>query len=293
MNYDRIIIEGYNEKINQKTSYTSYFKRQARIAQRDNFVEFADFFNACKLAIGKYKQQIENQYNEALHVNDIELRHYSLLIKSGFILDRNGIAIQSLIDNIEKGKKYFEEIGYRNIWCDIKENGENPNKLYFSDIEQLEQSIIQAEQELTNDNLVSVKLTPETPPPTSKAHIDTTPQQSKIKPDEDKTDKTRRQVNEEGLRPYFASTFKGMGNGNINHFTTLVEELKTDRTAKEFAQIAYMIYQSKQMNDRRPSTFAGWYKIFCENIEIKQSRGYKPNSLKNPSEAIKKLFNYL
>ena len=29
----------------------------------------------------------------------------------------------------------------------------------------------------------------------------------------------------------------------------MIEELQTDRNAKEFAEIAYMIYQSKQMNE--------------------------------------------
>jgi hypothetical protein len=84
-----------------------------------------------------------------------------------------------------------------------------------------------------------------------------------------------------------------MGNRIINHFDTMMEELKTNRTAKEFAQIAYLIYQSKQMNNRKPNTFADWYKIFCKNIGIEQVKGYKPNNLKNPSDAIKKLFNYL
>jgi hypothetical protein len=107
------------------------------------------------------------------------------------------------------------------------------------------------------------------------------------------TDKPQRTINVEKLKDYFCAKFKGMGNGNINHFDVMIEELKTDRTAKEFAQIAYMIYQSDQMNARKPSTFAGWYRVFCENTGIKQSKGYKPNNLKNPSDAIKKLFNYL
>jgi hypothetical protein len=114
------------------------------------------------------------------------------------------------------------------------------------------------------------------------------------KVDENKknTHSPQRTINTDKLKDYFVSSFNGMGS-NINYFDTLIDELKTDRTAKEFAQIAFMIYVSKQMCNRKPKTFAGWYKIFCEYIGIKQVKGYKPNNLKVPSEAIKKLFNYL
>jgi hypothetical protein len=104
--------------------------------------------------------------------------------------------------------------------------------------------------------------------------------------------KQQRTINVEGLKDYFIASFKGMGN-NINHFDSMIDELKTDRTAKEFAEIAHMIYRSKQMNDRRPNTFAEWYRIFCKNIDVKPSNGYKPNNLGNPRETLRKLFTYL
>jgi hypothetical protein len=107
-----------------------------------------------------------------------------------------------------------------------------------------------------------------------------------------KADNPKRTINKEELGKYFKPTFKGQGQ-NLNQFETMIEELKTDREAKKFAQIAFMIYESKQMNDRKPNTFAAWYKIFCENIGVEQGKGYKPNNLKNPGEALKRLFNYL
>jgi hypothetical protein len=112
-----------------------------------------------------------------------------------------------------------------------------------------------------------------------------------------KTSKTNgeeaeRTIDSERLKEYFSGRFKGMG-GSINYFDTMIEELKTDRTGKEFAQIAYMIHRSGKMNDRKPEPFAKWYKIFCECIGINPSNGYKPNNLNEPSEALKKLFNYL
>jgi hypothetical protein len=106
------------------------------------------------------------------------------------------------------------------------------------------------------------------------------------------TGKSQRTINVEGLEIYFSALFKGMGH-NTNYFSTMIDELKTDRTAKEFAQIAYMIYRSKKTSDRMPGTFNKWYKIFCENVNVPYVGGYKPNHLKNPNEALRKLFGYL
>jgi hypothetical protein len=114
-------------------------------------------------------------------------------------------------------------------------------------------------------------------------------QKEQAKPKDDKLNRT---IDVKELEVYFTAQFKGMG-GNLNYFDTMINELKTDRTAKEFAQIAYMIYQSRHMNSRKPATFSAWYKIFCKSIGIIQSKDYRPNKLKNPSEALRKLFNYL
>lgn len=102
----------------------------------------------------------------------------------------------------------------------------------------------------------------------------------------------KRIINADKLKDYFVSTFKGMGNGNINNFDLMIEELKADFTGKEFAQIALMIYESGQMNKRKPNTFAEWYKLFCGLIGCEQ-KSYDPNKLRNPKERIIKLFNYL
>ncbi|MDR2441639.1 MAG: hypothetical protein LBE12_19935 [Planctomycetaceae bacterium] len=120
-----------------------------------------------------------------------------------------------------------------------------------------------------------------------------TAEQPKSNANKVNTVKPQRTINRENLKDYFKSAFKGMGNGSINYFESMIEDLKTDRSAKEFAQIAYLIYESSHLNDRKPATFAEWHKIFCESIGIKQGKGYKPNHLKNPRDGIKNLFNYL
>jgi hypothetical protein len=73
----------------------------------------------------------------------------------------------------------------------------------------------------------------------------------------------------------------------------MFDELKTDRTAKEFAEISFMIYSSRNiLNARRQKKFAVWHRLFCRAIGIEYTE-YKPNKLKVPDEALKRLFNYL
>jgi len=106
------------------------------------------------------------------------------------------------------------------------------------------------------------------------------------------TDKPERIIDSERLKGFFNSTFKGMGNGNIDYLSTFIDELKRDRTAKAFAQIALMCYNGKQMNDRKPKTFSEWYSIFCECVMC-EKKTYKPKDLSPITENIEKLFNYL
>jgi hypothetical protein len=101
-----------------------------------------------------------------------------------------------------------------------------------------------------------------------------------------------RAIDADKLKQYFCAAFKGMGQ-NLNYFDTMIDELKTDRTDKEFAEIAHMIYHSTQMSSRKPKTFAKWYRIFCECIGIIKNDEYKPNKLKKPSPELKSLFSYL
>jgi hypothetical protein len=108
-----------------------------------------------------------------------------------------------------------------------------------------------------------------------------------------KGEKPQRTINNEELEQYFLPAFKGNGDVKINYFEMLITELEINRTAKEFAQIALMIYRGKQMSRRKPKTFAKWYKIFCGCIGVVPAKGYKPNNLNTPSEALIKLFNYL
>lgn len=106
------------------------------------------------------------------------------------------------------------------------------------------------------------------------------------------TGKPQRVINVEKFKSYFKPAFKGMGS-NLNYFDWLVSYLQIDRTPKAFAQIALMIYDSnKALNSTKPRTFKSWYSIFCECVGCEQ-KTYQPKDLRNPSDSIKGLFNYL
>lgn len=57
-------IEKYNT---QRTSYFSYFKSQAKIENRNNYIEFSDFFDGCKYIISLYKKEIEGQLRKEIN----------------------------------------------------------------------------------------------------------------------------------------------------------------------------------------------------------------------------------
>lgn len=101
-----------------------------------------------------------------------------------------------------------------------------------------------------------------------------------------------RTINGALLSQYFKNSFHGMGENPINYFSMLVEDLESNRTGKEFGEIALMIYNSKHVNDRMPREFNKWFVIFCECIDIKKPT-YKKGVLKDPSYNLKQLFNYL
>jgi len=158
MNYKHIISKGYDEHKTQRTTYLSYFKSEANIAHRDNFIELADFFNGCKSALSDYKKSVENQYYKRLNENDLVVHAYKKLVNDGQTLDQNGNPIQEHIDYYENEKEFVKKSGYSknsDYHCLITANGditdvslESKYTLDYSDIEAIEEGIIQSENDL-------------------------------------------------------------------------------------------------------------------------------------------------
>lgn len=115
-------------------------------------------------------------------------------------------------------------------------------------------------------------------------------------PHKDESIKKERVLDEDNLKGYFTLTFKGGGNSTtkIDYFTEfLLPDLRIDRNDKDFARIAYLIYESgKLIKAIRPKTFKQWYRLFCNLVGCNYNANYKPSNLKI-SDEFKKNFNYL
>jgi len=161
MNCKRIVIKGYEELKTQDTPYLSYFMREAQFAHRNGLIEFTDFFNGCKVAISYYKKDIAYKYNKRLTENDWALHSYNQKLSNGESIDENGKLIQDQIDYIESEKEFIKEKGYINntdYCCLVTEFGDITDKpyeveynLYYSEIDIIERSILQSENEMINE----------------------------------------------------------------------------------------------------------------------------------------------
>lgn len=94
---------------------------------------------------------------------------------------------------------------------------------------------------------------------------------------------------------YFIAPFKGIGNGNINYYKRLEENLtdaSRERSVIEYAKIALLIYNSKKMSAKKPQTFSDWYKYFCQIVGCEYNPEYKPSKLKD-TKGLEKEFYFL
>lgn len=109
-----------------------------------------------------------------------------------------------------------------------------------------------------------------------------------------KGEQFNRNIDEENLASFFPSSFRGIGKGNfINYFSeNLLPDLKKRWTDKDFAKIALIIYESgKLAKNKKPETFAEWYRNFCYVVGCKYHKDYKPTNLRD--EIFKGKFSYL
>ncbi len=94
---------------------------------------------------------------------------------------------------------------------------------------------------------------------------------------------------------YFIAPFKGIGNGNINYYKRLEENLTDafrERSVIEYAKIALLIYNSKKMSAKKPQTFSEWYQYFCKIVGCEYNKDYKPSKLQ-ATESLEREFYFL
>jgi len=120
------------------------------------------------------------------------------------------------------------------------------------------------------------------------------PQYDSIKNQNEAKVKPPQLIDSEELKPYFKAAFQGSGH-NINSFVAFIEDLKTDRSAKEFAQIALMCFEGGQMTNRKHAAFQKWYRFFCKCAGREWKKSYdNMNTLRNSTKKeLKTLFGYL
>lgn len=164
MNYNHIVLQGYLECKPEKTAFGKYFERQAKIAERDEFVEEQDFYGECQSVIKSYQDEVYYQYRKYLTEHDSALAGYRTALKNGRTIDDKGVAIQTHIDNILQERKGKEQQGYENdtyyFWCGTDGDGKIVNdmfslehKLYYPILERMRLAI----QELENRNQVDYR----------------------------------------------------------------------------------------------------------------------------------------
>ncbi|MDR1552593.1 MAG: hypothetical protein LBS69_03900 [Prevotellaceae bacterium] len=153
LNFKKIIIEGYNE---QCSMLVDYFKQQAQLAKRDNFVEFAVFFNRCKDVVIGWRDDIKRQYQRTIEERQYIVGFYKNELERGKTIDRGGEPIQDIINRYESGIKNIMEAGYANnnryFRCevDMQDSDSRPVRyvLYYSDLEAIFTTLLQVKQEL-------------------------------------------------------------------------------------------------------------------------------------------------
>lgn len=152
MNYQRIVLHGYLECKPEQSAFSRYFERQAKIAERDEFVEKEDFYKECLSVIEKFQGEIYRLYYKNLTEYDGVLAAYRSQLKRGVTVSESGESIESHIENILHERKGKEERGYKNdtyfFWCGTDGDGmivhdmlSLEHKLYYPILERMKDSI--------------------------------------------------------------------------------------------------------------------------------------------------------
>ncbi|MDD3787071.1 MAG: hypothetical protein PHO94_00050 [Petrimonas sp.] len=166
MECGRLIMDAYFEYEGQRTPFKSFFKREAQKAQRDEFTDPEDLLNGCLFVLSKYKSEIENQYNKRYRENDFVVASIEtgkgIKIDGEIITDTSDNRIIKTLEDIARDKEFVKSQGYKNnnYPCYVTSNGsineflafldEDPLKLFWPKIEEIEQGVLKAKEELSS-----------------------------------------------------------------------------------------------------------------------------------------------
>lgn len=128
MDYKRKIAKAIKEFNTQKTSYSTFFKREAKNAHEVEYEEYDDFFISCNYIISLYKKEIKGQFDKALNEFSNINNEFEEEIKKGFFFDAYGNSIQELLKQNEEERESILNEGYQDnfqyVCCIRSDNGE-------------------------------------------------------------------------------------------------------------------------------------------------------------------------
>ena len=165
LNYKQVVLNAFLDNKEQKTPLKSYFKREAKLAEIDNFIENNDFINGCLHVIKLYKNEIQNQYQKRLTENDSVAKSINsgngMKIDGVLVTDIKDERLQSALKEIDDNKKFVESRGYKNNLdypCNLSTTGEITDdifsqevKLHWHEIELIEKSILETQESMLDE----------------------------------------------------------------------------------------------------------------------------------------------
>lgn len=162
INYKEIVITAFSERKSQKTPYYSFFLREAK-RNKDNYIEYVDFFWGCKHAVNTFKKQIEKQYSEQLAELKLCLKQFVEAFEAGAEITPTGHPITERINSLKAEIAEIEQEGINeNYWVDIDEKVKEgdtyflyKHRLKINDIQELNEDLKRAEKELEKKELTN------------------------------------------------------------------------------------------------------------------------------------------
>jgi hypothetical protein len=166
MNFKQVVVEAYRStkgiKSPDKQAFLeAYFVSNARMAERDIFIEATLFLKGCRQVVDLYQTEIKRQYEEQLHKGDIVLRNVEagrgIPFPEGVVTDKNNPRVQDSIQRIINHQEYVKGRGAKSFayTCNLTKDGdiltEQLEAFYFlepRDVDELHEAIMRAEQKI-------------------------------------------------------------------------------------------------------------------------------------------------
>lgn len=132
IDYKQIVIDSYIERQRNGISYKPYFLQQARINERDNFIELSDFFALCKRTINKMRQSIENYCNTEIKKLKDSIEYWENFIEDDDAWAQRVKSLGGIVNDYDLKKHQEEkEVDRKAKIAELKQEKENYKYEYY------------------------------------------------------------------------------------------------------------------------------------------------------------------